>query len=178
MQYIDILVTFFKIGLISFGGGYSMLPIIGKEVQVHQWLSDRQFTDVIAVSAMSPGPIASNSATMIGYSLDNVAGALLACIGVTLPSLIIILILGKLLFKYQDYGLVKAVFYGLKPTITALIIYAVIKFTVANGIIGGQNIVDVKSVIVGVLAFGLMLKTKAHPLYIILGSGIAGLFLF
>lgn len=155
-----------------------MIPVIGKELQVHHWLSNRQFTDIIAVSAMSPGPIAANSSTIIGYRLGSMPGALLACIGVTLPSLIIILILGKLLFKYQEHWLVKAVFYGLKPTITALIIYAAIKLAIGNGMFGGKNIVDIKSVIVAVVAFGLLLKTKVHPIFIILVSGVVGIFFF
>lgn len=176
--YLDMLITFFKLGLVSFGGGYAMIPLIQTEMENHHWLNISQFTDMIAVSAMAPGPIASNTATIVGYKLDGIFGALVACIGVTLPSLLLILIVGKLFFKFQEHPLVKAAFYGLRPTIIGVIAFAAIKFAISNGIIGGSNYIDIKSFILLLVAFFLLIRTKLHPAYLILASGIIGIVLF
>jgi len=175
---VDILITFFKLGLVSFGGGYAMIPLIQTEMVNHHWLNISKFTDMIAVSAMAPGPIASNTATIVGFKLDGFWGAVDACVGVTLPSLLLILIVGKLFFKFQEHPTVKAVFYGLRPTIIAVIAFAAIKFAISNGIIGGSNFMDIKSSIVMVAAFILLIKTKLHPAYLILVSGLIGIALF
>ncbi|WP_407314818.1 chromate transporter [Desulfosporosinus sp. SB140] len=172
------LITFFKLGLVSFGGGYAMIPLIQTEMQNHHWLDINQFTDMIAVSAMAPGPIASNTATIVGDKLAGLFGAVVACVGVTLPSLLLILLVGKLFFKFQEHPIVKSAFYGLRPTIIGVIAYAAIKFAVSNGIIGGSNFIDIKSSILLVAAFILLVKTKIHPAYLILASGIIGVLLF
>ncbi|MDQ7092388.1 chromate transporter [Desulfosporosinus sp. PR] len=176
--YLEMLITFFKLGLVSFGGGYAMIPLIQTEMQNHHWLDISQFTDMIAISAMAPGPIASNTATIVGDKLAGLLGAVVACVGVTLPSLLLILLVGKLFFKFQEHPIVKAAFYGLRPTIIGVIAYAAIKFAVSNGIIGGSHYLDIKSAILLVVAFVLLIKTKIHPAYLILASGIIGVLLF
>lgn len=94
MILIDLFLTFFKIGLVSFGGGYAMIPVIEAEVvSKHDWMTTQEFTDVIAVASMSPGPIATNSAIFIGYNTAGLPGAIFSTIGSVLPSLIIILII-------------------------------------------------------------------------------------
>jgi chromate transporter len=172
------LITFFKLGLVSFGGGYAMIPLIQTEMDSHHWLNMKQFTDMIAVSAMAPGPIASNTATIVGYKLDGLLGATVACVGVTLPSLLLILIVGKVFFKFQEHPTFKAAFYGLRPTIIGVIAFAAIKFAISNGIIGGSNFIDIKSTILMVVAFILLIRTKLHPAYLILASGIIGVLIF
>lgn len=176
--FVDMFVTFFKLGLVSFGGGYAMIPLIQKEVESHHWLNMSQFTDMIAVSAMAPGPIATNTATILGYKIAGLSGAAVACLSVTLPSLLLILIIGQLFIKYQNHPLVKAAFYGLRPTIVGVIAYSAIKFAISNGIIGGSNFVDVKSLILLVIGFIILIKTKFHPAYLILASGIIGIMIF
>ncbi len=176
--YIDLFITFFKIGLVSFGGGYAMIPIIQNQVEIHEWLDAKQFTDVIAVSAMAPGPIAANSATIVAYKISGLPGAIVACIGVTLPSILLIVLLGSLFFKYQDNYFVKAAFYGLRAVIVGLVAYTAVKFAISNGIIGGSNWLDIKSIIIMGLAFGILLKNKLHPVLLILFSAVAGIFIF
>jgi len=176
--FVDMFITFFKLGLVSFGGGYAMIPLIQKEVENHHWLSMSQFTDMIAVSAMAPGPIATNTATILGYKIAGLPGALDACLAVSLPSLLLILIIGQLFIKYQNHPIVKAAFYGLRPTIVGIIAYAAIKFAISNGIIGGSNFIDVKSSIILVAAFIVLIRTKLHPAYLIILSGIVGIILF
>lgn len=176
--YIDIFITFFKIGLLSFGGGYAMIPLIQSEVEAHNWLDTKQFTDVIAVSAMAPGPIATNSATIVAYKVSSLPGALVACVGVTLPSFLLVIFLGSLFFKYQDNYFVKAAFYGLRSVIVGLIAYTAVNFAISNEIIGGADIVDIKSAMIMCLAFVVLMKNKLHPVLIILASAITGIFLF
>jgi Chromate transport protein ChrA len=176
--YIEMLITFFKLGLVSFGGGYAMIPLIQTELTNHHWLNVGKFTDMIAVSAMAPGPIASNTATIVGLKLDGFWGAVDACVGVTLPSLLLILIVGQLFFKFQEHKAVKAAFYGLRPTIIGVIAFAAIKFAISNGIIGGSSFIDIKSAVLLVTAFILLVKTKLHPAYLILVSGLVGLVIF
>ena len=176
--FIDMFITFFKLGLVSFGGGYAMIPLIQTEMESHHWLSMSQFTDMIAVSAMAPGPIATNTASIVGYKIAGLPGATVACLAVTLPSLLLILIVGQLFIKFQDHPTVKAAFYGLRPTIVGIIAYAAIKFAVSNGIVGGSNFIDVKSTILMVVAFILLIRTKFHPAYLILAAGIIGIVIF
>jgi len=176
--YIEIFITFFKIGLISFGGGYAMIPLIQNQVEANGWLDTRQLTDVIAVSAMAPGPIAANSATMVGYRVTSLPGAIVACIGVTLPSILLIIILGSLFFRYQNNNFVKAAFYGLRSVIVGLIAYTAIKFVISNEIIGGANVIDIKSVIIMGAAFVILLKNRLHPVLLILASALVGIIIF
>lgn len=155
-----------------------MIPIIQNQVEIHKWLDAKQFTDVIAVSAMAPGPIAANSATIVAYKISGLPGAIVACIGVTLPSILLIVLLGSLFFKYQDNYFVKAAFYGLRAVIVGLVAYTAVKFAISNGIIGGSNWLDIKSIIIMGLSFGILLKNKLHPVLLILFSAVAGIFIF
>lgn len=176
--YFDILITFFKLGLVSFGGGYAMIPLIQTEIVKHHWLDISTFTNLIALSAMAPGPIASNTATIVGFDVASLLGAVDACVAVTLPSLLLILIVGKLFFKFQEHPYVKAAFYGLRPTIIGVIAFAAIKFAISNGIIGGNGFIDLKSSILMTIAFIILIRTKLHPAYLILVSGLIGIVLF
>lgn len=155
-----------------------MIPIIQNQVEIHKWLDAKQFTDVIAVSAMAPGPIAANSATIVAYKISGLPGAIVACIGVTLPSILLIVLLGSLFFKYQDNYFVKAAFYGLRAVIVGLVAYTAVKFAISNGMIGGSNWLDIKSIIIMGLSFGILLKNKLHPVLLILFSAVAGIFIF
>lgn len=176
--FLQLLLTFFKLGLVSFGGGYAMIPIIQSEAEAHRWLDTSQFTDIIAVSAMAPGPIAANSATIIGYKLAGFSGAIISCIGVTLPSILLIIFVGGVFLKYQGHKIMNAIFYGLRPTITGIIAFSAIKFALGNGIIGGSCVIDVKSFVVMLAAFFTLIKTKFHPAYLILVSGLIGILFF
>lgn len=175
---LDIFVTFFKIGLVSFGGGYAMIPVIQGEVEAHRWLSLKQFTDIIAVSAMAPGPIAANSATVVGYKLAGFSGAVTACIAVILPSFLLILLIGKCFSKFSEHPMVKAAFYGLRPTLVGIITYAAYKLMLSEGILGGSNFIEVKSLMLMIIAYVVLIKTKVNPLYLILSSGLLGIILF
>ncbi|MDR3539766.1 MAG: chromate transporter [Desulfosporosinus sp.] len=171
----SILFAFSKLWIVIFGGGYAMLPLLQTEMQDHHWLSVSQLTDSIAVSAMAPGPIATNTAAIVGFKIDGVWGAVVASLAITIPSLLLILLVGKLLAKFQEHPNFKAAFYGLRPAIVGVILFAAINFAVSNHIIGGPGILDIKSSILMVLGFIVLVKTKTHPMYLILTAAVIGI---
>lgn len=106
MIYFQLFLSFFQIGLFSFGGGYAAMPLIqGQVVQGHGWLSMSEFTDLITISQMTPGPIAVNSATFVGIKIAGIPGALAATFGCILPSCILVTLLAKLYLKYREMAM-------------------------------------------------------------------------
>lgn len=182
MIYLELFWTFFVIGMFTIGGGYAMLSLIqGKVVTEHAWIDDMTFTDIIAISQMTPGPIGINSATYIGYEvLANtgasefmcVLGSFTATFAVVLPSFIIVLAICKAYERFKDHYLVKGVMAGLKPATLGLI------GTAALGLATPENFIDWKSYMICIIAFiGLFLK-KIGP-FTALGLGaVAGLLLY
>ncbi len=119
---LDLFLTFLKIGAVSFGGGYAMIPLLTDEVLAHGWLTYEQIMNFIAVAESTPGPIAINMATFIGASVGGVPGAILATLGVVLPSFFIILLIASLIRGFMKYKGVQAVLAGLRPVAIGLII--------------------------------------------------------
>ena len=174
MIYAQVFWTFFKIGLFNFGGGYPMISFIQNEVVFHHaWLSNAEFTDIVAVSQMTPGPIGINMATYTGYSATGSSwGAAIATLAVCLPSFIIMLLLANYFLKHQQTPSVQAVFKGLRPAIIGLIAAA------ALVLCNAENFVDIKSVLLFVLAFVLTARYKLHPIKLILTAGLCGWLLY
>jgi chromate transporter len=110
MIYLQLFASFFKIGLFSFGGGYAMITLISDEIAKHHWLLQSEFVRIIGIAEMTPGPIAVNSATFIGYKTAGILGATLATAGVALPSLLIILFASSFFFKNAEHPLMKKKF--------------------------------------------------------------------
>lgn len=168
----ELLKVFFFIGAFSFGGGYAMLPLIQKEVvSNHQWLTMHQFSDIIAVAEMTPGPVAINTATFVGYKMAGVAGAAFATMGVVLPSFIIIVSLAGLILRYKDNRYLKSAFSGLRPVVVALIIGAAF-------LIGKDTITSFKEIVLLAASLLLMVKTSLHPVLIVLGFGVLGMMIY
>src|SRR5690625_6219897 len=140
--------TFFRVGLISFGGGYAMIPIIETEVVSHGWMTVQEFTNIIATAGMSPGPMATNIAIFIGYQTAGILGAIVSALGMLLPSLIIILIISSFFNKANQNKYVQYAFYGLRPIVVGLIIYATIKFDIANHLIVSLSFQTFSSIII------------------------------
>jgi chromate transporter len=126
MIYWTLFWVFFRLGAFSFGGGYAMISLIQREMLAHQWLTTTQFSDIVAISQMTPGPIAINAATYVGYKVAGLVGSAIATIGVILPSLILILLVSKFLIRWQKHPLNQMVFYGLRPVIIGLIAVAAV----------------------------------------------------
>jgi chromate transporter len=170
--------TFFKIGCMSFGGGYAMIPVIQHESEANGWLTSEQFSHAISLAGMSPGPIATNAATLIGYESAGVLGAVDSTLGMVLPSLLIIVILASFFYKMDKNKQVRSIFYGLKPVVTALIVYAAIHFGFSSH---GGSLFTWKYAAILFMAAGVfiaVLKYKLYPLTAILLSGLIGIALF
>lgn len=127
-KYLDLFLTFFKIGAFTFGGGYAMIAILENEfVERKKWLEHEEFMDVVAIAESSPGPIAINSATYIGYKSAGFFGALFATLGVVLPSFIIIYLISLFFDAFLSFKLVAAAFRGIQAAVVYLILSAGIK---------------------------------------------------
>lgn len=179
MILIELFLVFIMIGTISFGGGYAMIPVIEREVTSRGWFSTTEFTDIIAVAGMSPGPIATNSATVVGFHVAGIPGAIISSIAMTVPSLIIILVIATFFMKFNQNIIVKSVFYGLRPIVTSLIIYAAIKFSVSNGVISTTFSLEmVLLLFIFLLSLAALLYEKIHPALVIVFAGVIGVVLF
>lgn len=136
MIYLFLFITFFEIGLFGFGGGYGMISLIQNEVVVHHhWLSTAEFTNIVAISQMTPGPVGINSATYCGYvAVQNagysgwmaVLGSLTATFALMLPSLVLMILISKMLMKYMNHPIVENAFMGLRPAVVGLLAAATI----------------------------------------------------
>ncbi|MCC8062436.1 MAG: chromate transporter [Rikenellaceae bacterium] len=169
MLYLQLFLTFFKIGVFGFGGGYAMISLIQAEVVTeHGWITASQFADIIAISQMTPGPIAINSATYIGYTATgSVWGSALATLGVCAPSLIIMLIASRFYLKMKDNPYVAQVMKALRPVVIGLILSAALMLLTPD------NFIDWKSYVI----FGLVLVAairKVNPILLIVLAGLAG----
>lgn len=174
MIYWELLSVYLKIGLFGFGGGYAMLSLIQFEVvDKHHWLTLQQFTDIIAISQVTPGPIGINSATYIGYTVTgNVWGAILATFAVCLPSFLLVLFISYFFAKFKNNIYVKAAMSGLLPMSVALIAAAALL------LMNKENFIDYKSLFIFAAAFILTWKYKIHPILMICLAGTAGLLLY
>ncbi|MDR1054698.1 MAG: chromate transporter [Prevotellaceae bacterium] len=175
MIYIQLFTSFFKIGLFGFGGGYAMLSLIRDEVvDKHQWVNSAEFTDIVAISQMTPGPIAINSATYIGYTATGgVLGSVVATVAVSLPPIIIMLLVCKFFFKFRNNNkYIDYVFSGLKPAVTGLIAAAAIL------LVNSDTFIDYKSITLFIAAFIAGYKFKADPILLIVLAGVAGFILY
>ena len=128
---LDLFLTFLKIGAVTFGGGYAMIPIIKDEVLAHGWLLEEELINFIAISESTPGPIAINMATFIGSSQGGILGAILATLGVVLPSFLIIILIVALLFGLLKFAGGQAFFSGIRPVVIGLIISTGITLTLS-----------------------------------------------
>ena len=186
MLFLELFYTFFKIGLFSFGGGYGMLSVIqGEVVSRHRWLSAAEFTDIVAVSQMTPGPIGINSATYVGYTavLNSgspewlaVIGSLVASLAVMLPSLVLMLVVSRFFMKHCKNRNVEAVFAALRPTVVGLIASAALLLMTKENF-GSPVETPLQfgvSVTLFVAAFVAMKFFKVSPILILLLAGAFG----
>ena len=182
MIFWELFSTFFVIGMFTIGGGYAMLSLIQNEVvTVHGWFSDGTFTDIVAISQMTPGPIGINSATYIGYEvLANtgasqplcVLGSFTATFAVVLPSFIIVLGLCKVYEKWKNHYMFQGIMSGLKPATLGLI------GTAALGLATPENFIDWKSFVICIAAFVALYFKKIGPFGIIGLGALVGLIIY
>lgn len=197
--YLKLIWAYLKIGIFGFGGGYAMLSLVERSVVGPGWISETMFTDIVAISQMTPGPIGINSATYIGYvcpgrmdpSLVGVGwgllGSVLATLAVTVPSFLLVLYSSHFIRRHSESGAIKAVFAGLRPVVVGLIASAAIMLM--NSANFNPNHISRElwqNIAICVVAFCLAYfpipfkgkKIKIHPILIIILAGIAGYLLY
>lgn len=174
MIYLELFWTFFKIGLFGFGGGAAMLSLIQFEtVEHHQWITAQGFTDMVAISQVTPGPIGINSATYAGYlATGSVFGAFVATAAIVLPSLIIMLIVASMIAKFKGNEWMLSIMKVLRPTIVGLIAAAALLLMTEETF--GEEYGNWKSWLILVVAFCAMKWWKISPVYLILCAGVVG----
>ncbi len=174
----QLFITFFKIGFLSFGGGYAVIPLVQYEADAKGWMSVAQFQEIVTISGSAPGPIATNSATLIGYYTAGIPGALIATAGIVLPSLLVVIVLATFLFRNRDNKWMKASFYGLRPVVVGLIIYAGLHFGFLSEGSSIWNWGALGTLLLAVVVFVGVSRFKVHPLLAIAASACVGMILF
>ena len=182
MIFLVLFFTFFIIGMFTIGGGYAMLSLIQNEVvTVHGWITDTTFTDIVAISQMTPGPIGINSATYVGYEVLAQSGAsefmcilgsFTATFAVVIPSFMIVLMLCKVYEKWKEHYMFKGIMAGLKPTTLGLI------GTAALSLATPENFIDWKSFVICLVAFVALYLKKVGPFTIIGLGALVGLLVY
>ena len=158
MIYWQLFLAFLQIGMFSFGGGYAALPLIQEQVMKNGWLSATEFTDLITISQMTPGPIAVNSATFVGIRIGGVAGALAATLGCILPSCILVMGLAWLYLRYRKLSMLQSVLETLRPAVVAMIAAAGVSIMITafwNGPVG-MDTVKMDSILIFIAALYLL----------------------
>ena len=167
-ELFDLFWTFCKIGALTFGGGYAMLPIIQREiVENKKWSTEKEILDYYAVGQCTPGVIAVNTATFIGYKLRGITGGIIATIGVVFPSLIIILTIASFLQNFSDMAIVQSAFAGIRVAVVALIITTVIKLL-------KSSVKDYLGAIIAIIAFIISAFIGLSPVYVVIAAGLTG----
>ena len=182
MIWLQLFYVYLKIGIFGFGGGYAMLSLIQADVvDRYGWISSQEFTDIVAISQMTPGPIGINSATYIGYTAIHnagyspamaVFGSCLTTFAVCLPSFLLVLAISYAFAKFSDSQYVANAFYGLRPATVVLIAAAALL------LMNSENFIDYKSFLIFGAAFILTWKFKINPILMIILAGIAGMVLY
>lgn len=172
MIVLRLFLTFAKIGAFTFGGGYAMIPLMQREIiDTTGWLTMKEFADIIAIAEMTPGPVAVNSATYVGYKLAGVGGAAAATTGVVFPSFVIILAVAALFVRFKDSPLVKAATMGIRPAVAALIAAAALS-------VAKVAFVDAAGPIITLLVLVAVYRARLHPILAIVLAGMLGLILY
>ncbi|MGD8400840.1 MAG: chromate transporter [Bacillota bacterium] len=182
-QWAKLFLIFFKVGLFSFGGGYVMLPLIYQDIQTFSLMPAQEFSNVVALSQMTPGPIAVNAATYVGYQSAGLGGAIWATVGVSLPSLLLILLIIALLDKFKHSLTVQAILQGIRPATVGLLGSAVVFFantSLVDGTFSGiewrqlETYFNFPAIVIFALTLIAAKKTKLGPIALTILAGVAG----
>lgn len=167
-ELFDLFWTFCKIGALTFGGGYAMLPLIQREIVENKKCStEKEILDYYAVGQCTPGVIAVNTATFIGYKLRGIIGGIVATLGVIFPSIVIILIIATFLQNFADLAIVQSAFAGIRVAVVALIITTVVKLI-------KSSIKDYLGVIIAIIAFVISAFIGLSPVYVVIAAALTG----
>lgn len=165
----DLFLTFCRIGGLTFGGGYAMLPMLQKEVvENRKWATEEKIMDYYAVGQCTPGIIAVNTATFVGYNNRGVLGAIAATSGVVFPSLVIIMIIAAFISNFADLAIVQQAFAGIRVAVGVLVLNAIIK-------LWKSGVKDVVGIIIFAVTFVVSLIFSLSPVYVVIGAIIVGI---
>lgn len=197
MIYLKIFLLFFKLSLLSFGGGYVLIPIMLESLEEQNLATTAEVTDLVALAGMSPGPVAVNAAVAVGFKIAGFPGAAAAFLGIAAPCIILVILASMFFFSFYKKKTVQNAMYGLRPVVTGIILFAAFNMAIRNGIIaksmetlettivkgfymGTSNtpFFEIKSLLISITTFLLLVFTKVHPIVIIICAGIAGIMLF
>lgn len=182
----QLFITFFSIGLVSFGGGYAMIPMIQDNLVNKGYMTLQQVADMVAISQMTPGPFAVNAATFSGMQTAGVLGSAAATIGVVTPSVVLSILVSRYFTKYREHPMVQSVLGGIRPVVVGLILAATLSIAVPTfynqpsplslPFLAGS--LDVASILLAAFAFLLIQKTRISPIITILICGVLGIIVF
>lgn len=168
-KYLEMFISFFKIGAFTLGGGYAMIALIQKEVVDNKkWVDKEEFVDMLALAQSSPGPLAVNTAVFVGYKTAGIGGSIATTLGTVMPSFLIILLIALFFVGIKDSPLVERIFKGLRPAVVALIaspIYSMAKNAKINR----------KNIIIPIIATVLVAFVDISPIYIIILAAVGGI---
>ncbi len=187
MIYLKLIWSYLKIGLFGFGGGYAMLSLIQREIVTPGWITEKMFTDIVAISQMTPGPIGINSATYIGYSaplmagytnpLWGILGSVVCTLTVVLPSFMLVAWTSHYIRRNRESVVIRGIFAGLRPVVIGLIASAALLLMNSDNF-GDTRPQVLVSVIIAVAALCVVLFSKIHPIWVIVASGVAGFLIY
>jgi chromate transporter len=187
MIFLRLVWSYIKIGMFGFGGGYAMLALIQNEIVTPGWVTDKMFTDIVAISQMTPGPIGINSATYIGYvaPMNNgfdawywgILGSLICTLVVIIPSFLLVAYASRYISRNRDSVVIRGIFSGLRPVVVGLIASAALLLMNTDNF-GETNYDLTWSILICVAAFATAHFTKLHPIFIIIIAAILGFFIF
>lgn len=170
--YWELFKTFLTIGLFSFGGGFAMLPLIRQEVAIqHGWMTETQFIDMLAISEMTPGPIAVNTATFVGHGQAGILGGLAATFAVVLPSFVVVSILYHFVKRFRQNQAVDTFFKGLRVVVIGLIAAGFVSVLF-------DSVQDIRAGLIAVFTFYIVTYKKAHPVLAIVIAAVLSLVLY
>ena len=179
MIYLQLFWSFLQIGLFSFGGGYASVPLIqAQAVQLHHWLTMTEFTDLVTIAEMTPGPIAVNSATFVGIQIAGLPGAIVATVGCILPSCVVVSLLAWIYYRFKGLTAIQGALYGLRPAVVALIASAGLTILITALWGEGGFALRLPSLIALALflaAFFILRRWKPNPIWVMAGCGVLGM---
>ncbi len=187
MIFLELFLSFLQIGLFSIGGGYAAMPLIQAQVvDKHAWLTMQQFADITAIAEMTPGPIAINAASFVGIRVAGFAGAVIATLGCVFPSCIIVTTLAYVYYRFRGLKMMQGILAGLRPAVVAMIASAGLSLLILA--LYGQRTLpeglsaiahpDPVALLIFAAGFLILRKWKVNPLYVMAGSGAAGILLY
>lgn len=179
MIYLQLFLSFLQIGALSFGGGYASMPLIEAQIVTsHGWLTMTEFSDLVTIAEMTPGPIAVNAATFVGTKVAGVLGALVATAGCILPACVLVTLIARLYLKYRNLTVLQSVLGSLRPAVVAMIASAGLTILM-NAFWGSRTVVLANTnyvmVAIFLLSFVLLRKTKLSPIAVMVLAGVLNL---